>query len=101
MGQMGMGLAQGYGLMGLTPSEPIIAEIAVQFGAIFGVSFWSLQTPKLWVRWVHMGSDPSVHTPGPAPYPSDPYLSDFLLATGLRSYLIFRNLDIFDRDRNK
>ena len=64
----------------LTPnglSEPIIAEIAIQFGAIFGVSVWSLQNPILWVRWVQMGSDPSVHTPGPAPYPSDPYLSDF------------------------
>ena len=63
----------------LTPtglSEPIIAEIAVQFGAIFWVSL-SLQTPKLWVRRVQMGSDPSVYTPGPAPYPSDPFLSDF------------------------
>ena len=87
----------------LTPtglSEPIIAEIAVQFGAIFGVSFWSLQTPILWVRWVQMGSDPSVYTPWPAPYPSDPFLSDFWLATGLWSYLIFWNLAIFDRVRN-
>ena len=52
----------------LTPnwlSEPIIAEITVQFR----VSFWSLQTPKSWVRWVQMGSGPSVHTPGAAPYP--------------------------------
>ena len=62
----------------LTPnglSEHIIAEITVKFWVIFGVSFWSLQTPKLWVRWVQMGSDPSVHTPGPALYPSDPYLT--------------------------
>ena len=58
-------------------NEPIIAEIAVQFGAIFGVSVWSLQTPILWVRWVQTGSDPSVYPPGPAPYPSDPFLSDF------------------------
>ena len=58
-------------------SEPIIAEITVQFWVIFLVRFWSLQTPKLWVRWVQMGSDPSVYTPGPAPCPSDPFLSDF------------------------
>ena len=70
----------------LTPnrlSEPIIAEITVKFLAFFYVSFWSPKTPKIWVRWGQMGSDPSVHTPGPAPYPSDPFLSDFRLATGL------------------
>ena len=64
----------------LTPnglSKPIIAEITVQFGAIFGVSFWSFQTPKIWVRWGQMGSNTSVLTLGPAPYPLDPFLSDF------------------------
>ena len=64
----------------LTPnglSERIIAEITVKFWAIIRVSFWNLLTPKLWVRWVQMGSDPSAYSPGPAQYPSDPYLSDF------------------------
>ena len=57
MGQMGMGSAQGYGLMGLTLSDPYYGGLEapekltkrLKFStnfSYFGLSLWSLQTQK-------------------------------------------------------
>ena len=65
-------------------TEPKIAEISAEFKP-FCWFFWSLQTPKIWVRWGQIGSEPLVHTPGPTPYPSDPYLTSNGLSEPIRA----------------
>ena len=57
MGQVGVGSAEGYGLMGLTPSDQYFGGLGAQekptkklkFSknfSYFGLSLWSLQTQK-------------------------------------------------------
>ena len=62
MGQMGMGLAQGYGLMVLTPSDPHFRgleapETATKNGPKSNshFSYYGFRQPiwgQIWVRWV-------------------------------------------------
>ena len=62
MGQMGMGQAQGYGLMGLTPSDPYFRglgapETDIKKGQKFNSDFsyyWFRQPiwGQIWVIWV-------------------------------------------------
>ena len=62
MNQMGMGQAQGYGLMGLTPSDPYFRglgapETDIKKGPKLNsdFSYYGFRQPilgQIWVRWV-------------------------------------------------